>query len=185
MNLVSHCISKFINLFYFCSKLLCLYSHIHTLISCLRSNLSTRWRPHGQPGRVQRSRGSLHQNGPAPFCHHFPDSPFRTPSIFIKNMSVFFMNLVLGFDALVFLRMDKNIWGLLLGFRGQIKIVWVWEFWTALIKQVSSQENVWTWAATRSGKRMLKHWLRIVLIGPEYIYSFLIQTEIHFLRIYT
>jgi hypothetical protein len=36
--------------------------------------------------------------------------------IFSKSTSVFFINVALAFDALVFLRMDKKVWSLILSF---------------------------------------------------------------------
>ena len=38
--------------------------------------------------------------------------------LFSKSITVIFINIALAFDALVFLRMDKNIWGLILSFTG-------------------------------------------------------------------
>jgi len=39
--------------------------------------------------------------------------------IFSKSLTVILINIALAFDALVFLRMDKNIWGLALSFTGR------------------------------------------------------------------
>jgi len=46
------------------------------------------------------------------------DQGFLNLLIFSKSCSVFFMNLPLSLDALVYLRMDKNIWALILGLTG-------------------------------------------------------------------
>jgi hypothetical protein len=39
--------------------------------------------------------------------------------LFAKSITVIFINIALAFDALVYLRMDKNIWGLILNFTGR------------------------------------------------------------------
>jgi len=39
--------------------------------------------------------------------------------IFSKSIAIIFINISLAFDALVYLRMDKNIWGLILSFTGR------------------------------------------------------------------
>jgi len=39
--------------------------------------------------------------------------------VFSKSISVIFINIALAFDALVYLRMDKNIWALILSFTGR------------------------------------------------------------------
>jgi len=43
--------------------------------------------------------------------------------IFSKSITVVLINIALAFDALVFLRMDKNIWALILSYRGRINRV--------------------------------------------------------------
>ncbi len=43
--------------------------------------------------------------------------------LFSKIVSVILINIALAFDALVFLRMDKNIWALILSFTGHNKRV--------------------------------------------------------------
>ncbi len=53
--------------------------------------------------------------------------------LFSKSITVIFINIALGFDALVFLRMEKNIYELVLSFTGRNNRVNILSFYIALI----------------------------------------------------
>jgi len=48
--------------------------------------------------------------------------------LFSKSISVIFINIALAFDGLVFLKMDKNIWTLILSFTGRSNRVFLINF---------------------------------------------------------